>query len=174
VTAQGLPELRSKVAEQLSANVGLRYAADDIVITLGTKHALFLAVHAICHTCDRVLVTCPGWPGHRGAVVAAGATPTDVPASGENNFLLDPKTLERTWQPRTRALILASPANPTGSVYVAEHRAPSLIGPLDATSGSFATMERILRLAPTKLRPCIARLLTVREVTLVAERPGCA
>ena len=77
-------------------------------------------MHAICRTGDRVLVASPGWPGHHGAIAAVGGTSVHVPAAAEDNFLLDPRALERAWQPGTRALILASPANPTGSVYDAD------------------------------------------------------
>lgn len=116
---QGLPELRATIALQLTGILDLPYTADDIV-TLGAKHALFLALHAICRTGDRVLVASPGWPGHHGAIAAVGGTSVHVPAAAEDNFLLDPRALERAWQPGTRALILASPANPTGSVYDAD------------------------------------------------------
>ncbi|WP_327113378.1 aminotransferase class I/II-fold pyridoxal phosphate-dependent enzyme [Nocardia sp. NBC_01730] len=62
--AQGDPELRELVATQLAADTALTWTADDIQITLGAKHALFLATHALIGPGDEVLVGAPGWPGH--------------------------------------------------------------------------------------------------------------
>ncbi|MGI5405110.1 aminotransferase class I/II-fold pyridoxal phosphate-dependent enzyme [Streptomyces sp. CA-135486] len=118
-TAVGLPQLRELAAHHLAATTHLAWSADDIQIALGTKHALYLALAAVLEPGDDVLVTAPGWPGHHGAIQAAGGHPRQVPVSADNNFLATPETLDAARTPRTRALILASPANPTGAVYPA-------------------------------------------------------
>ncbi|MFC4063514.1 pyridoxal phosphate-dependent aminotransferase [Actinoplanes subglobosus] len=115
--AAGLPALRHTVAERLTATIGLPWAADDLLVSLGAKHALFLAMHAIVASPrSTVLVVTPGWPGHQAAVLAAGGQPrpVDTDATG---FLATAETLERAWVPGTRAVVLANPANPTGATY---------------------------------------------------------
>jgi len=113
--AAGLPALRHAVAENLSSTTGLPWAAGDVLVTMGAKHALFLALHAIIHSPqDTVLVVTPGWPGHRAAVLAAGAQPRPTTDAG---FVATAETLEDAWVPGTRAVALANPANPTGATY---------------------------------------------------------
>ena len=120
-TASGLPALREAVAVDAARKTGMSWSGSDVLITSGTKHALSLAVGAVTDGGDEVLVTTPGWPGHRGATVAAGAVPVDVPGAAEDNFLTSIAALESNWTPKCRAVIIASPANPTGSVYPREH-----------------------------------------------------
>lgn len=115
--AAGLKALREAVAVDTSAKTGMAWTASDVLITSGTKHALFLAVDAVTDIGDEVLVASPGWPGHRGATLAAGAVPVDVPVSAEADFLASVDSLESSWTPKCRALVIASPANPTGAVY---------------------------------------------------------
>lgn len=113
--AQGLPGLRELVAARLTGDTGLRWTADDVQITLGAKHALFLATQALLEAGDEVLVAAPGWPGHAEAVDAAGGVA--VPVATDARFRVSADELERCRTPRTRAVILSSPGNPTGAVY---------------------------------------------------------
>ncbi|NIL77339.1 pyridoxal phosphate-dependent aminotransferase [Rhodococcus sp. B10] len=119
-TASGLPALRDAVAVDTARKTEMSWSGSDVLITSGTKHALSLAVGAVTDIGDEVLVTPPGWPGHRGATVAAGPVPVDVPVTAEDNFLTSVTALESSWTPKCRVLIIASPANPTGSVYPRE------------------------------------------------------
>ncbi|NIL77877.1 aminotransferase class I/II-fold pyridoxal phosphate-dependent enzyme [Rhodococcus sp. B10] len=118
--ASGLTALRQVVARDVFAKTGTTWSASDVLVTLGTKHALHLALGSVAHDGGEVLIAHPGWPGHRGAAIAAGATPVDVGVDADHNFLVTVDSLERSWTPRSRAVILASPANPTGSVYSRE------------------------------------------------------
>lgn len=113
--AQGEEKLRELVATQLTTDTALVWTADDVQITLGAKHALFLAVHAIIEQGDEVLVAAPGWPGHAEVVTATGGIAAPVPV--DDRFRLTVGELDRHRTRRTRALILSSPGNPTGAVY---------------------------------------------------------
>ncbi|MEV7892029.1 aminotransferase class I/II-fold pyridoxal phosphate-dependent enzyme [Streptomyces sp. NPDC002817] len=113
--AQGDPALRALVATVIGDDTRLPWTADDVQIALGAKHALFLAIQALIDTGDEVLVVAPGWPGHAEVVTAAGGNPVPVGADGE--FRLSAEALERCRTPRTRAVILSSPGNPTGAVH---------------------------------------------------------
>lgn len=107
-TAAGLPELRRAITERLPGE------ADDVLVTLGAKHALFLALHAILDG-GSALVPTPGWPGHRAAVHAAGGHTSDVLTDA--SFRVTVEALDAAWTPDIRALIIANPGNPTGAAY---------------------------------------------------------
>jgi aspartate aminotransferase len=113
--AQGLPELRELVAALITGDTELPWNTEDVQITLGAKHALFLATHALLEAGDEVLVAAPGWPGHAEVVIAAGGVAVPVPT--DEHFRVSAGELERCRTPRTRAVILSSPGNPTGAVY---------------------------------------------------------
>lgn len=118
--AAGLLELRALVAGELTTATGLAFSADAIGVTLGTKHALSLALQAVLSPGEEVLVTSPGWPGHHGAVQAANGQVRPVPVRAEDHFLPTPQALDAARTARTRAVILASPGNPVGAVYSPE------------------------------------------------------
>lgn len=114
-TAQGDATLRTLVATVIAHDTCLPWSRDDVQIALGAKHALFLAVQALIGAGDEVLVAAPGWPGHAEVVTAAGGTPAAV--ATDEQFRLSVEALGRCRTPRTRAVILSSPGNPTGAVH---------------------------------------------------------
>ncbi|GAA1532808.1 pyridoxal phosphate-dependent aminotransferase [Actinomadura kijaniata] len=114
-TAQGDPALRERVATAVAGDTRLSWTPDDVQVTLGAKHALFLAVQALVGAGEEVLVAAPGWPGHAEAVTAAGGIA--VPVATDRTFRLSAEALETRRSPRTRAVILSSPGNPTGAVH---------------------------------------------------------
>ncbi|MFI0446324.1 aminotransferase class I/II-fold pyridoxal phosphate-dependent enzyme [Actinomadura sp. 6N118] len=116
-TAQGDPALRALVATNLADDTRLPWSANDVQITLGAKHALFLAGQALIDAGDEVLVAAPGWPGHAEVVTAARGTP--VPVATDEEYRVSAEALDRCRTPRTRAVILSSPGNPTGAVHPA-------------------------------------------------------
>jgi len=128
-SAAGDPALRAAVAAQLPTAASPTsepltaapftadpFTAEDVQITLGTKHALSLALGAVLRPGEDVLLARPGWPGHTGAVLAAAGRPVHVPVSAANGFLPTAADLEAARTPGTRAVVLASPANPSGAV----------------------------------------------------------
>ncbi|MFI6377264.1 aminotransferase class I/II-fold pyridoxal phosphate-dependent enzyme [Streptomyces sp. NPDC050546] len=114
-TAQGDPALRALVATTVAGATRLPWSADDVQIALGAKHALFLAVQALIDAGDEVLVAAPGWPGHAEVVTAAGGVA--VPVATDEAFRLSAEALDSCRGPRTRAVILSSPGNPSGAVH---------------------------------------------------------
>ncbi|MGW0865107.1 aminotransferase class I/II-fold pyridoxal phosphate-dependent enzyme [Streptomyces sp. NPDC002611] len=113
--AQGDAALRALVAASLTDDTEAAWTADDVQIALGAKHALFLALQALVGAGDEVLVAAPGWPGHTEVVTAAGGIA--VPVTADSEFRLSAEALDRCRTPRTRAVILSSPGNPTGAVH---------------------------------------------------------
>lgn len=113
-TALGLPALRESIARYYPA--AHRPRPDCVAITPGASGALQLALAAVLDAGDEVLLPDPGYPCTRNMVRLLGAVPRLLPVDAEAGYQLVPETVERHLGPRTRALILASPANPTGAV----------------------------------------------------------
>lgn len=113
----GLPELRDRIAAKLSIDNGLSYASDQILVTTGGKQALYNSLMAILNPGDEVVIPAPYWVTYPEIVKLAGATPVPLPTTAAADFKVSAQQLADAITPRTRAMILNSPANPTGTVY---------------------------------------------------------
>ncbi|GAB4154270.1 MAG: pyridoxal phosphate-dependent aminotransferase [Planctomycetota bacterium] len=114
----GIPSLRAAVSEKLKRDNGLDYPIENIVVSVGAKHALFNTIMACVDPGDTVLIVRPFWVSYPYMVRLAGAVPIMVDAHEHNDFVLDPSDLEKAiLEHSPRALILNSPNNPTGAVY---------------------------------------------------------
>ncbi len=110
-------ELRRLVAEEYGEFVP---AGDHVVITVGCQQATFVVLGCLLDPGDEVLVPDPGFPGAERAARAWGAVPRPYPLRPENGFHLDPDEVLAMVGPRTRAIVVISPSNPTGTVEPAE------------------------------------------------------
>lgn len=115
--AAGTVELREAICNKLRADNGLNYDPSQIVVSNGAKHSLFNAFMATLDVGDEAIVPAPYWLSYPELVKMAGGTPVFVPTRAENGFKLTPSELERAITPKTKALVLNSPNNPTGAVY---------------------------------------------------------
>ncbi|HMK66430.1 MAG TPA: pyridoxal phosphate-dependent aminotransferase [Thermodesulfobacteriota bacterium] len=113
----GIDELREAVAARFKEDLGLEYSPKEVVITCGGKHALYNIAQALWGPGDEVIVPAPYWVSYPPMIYLAGATPVILPTKEENEFLVTPEELKSAITPKTRAIILNSPSNPTGSVY---------------------------------------------------------
>jgi aspartate aminotransferase len=113
---RGIASLREAVRHKLHRDNGLAYEDDAVMVTAGAKQAVALAVEVLAGPGDEVLVPAPYWVSYPEMVRLAGAEPVIVPAA-TRDFKLKATALARAVSPRTRALILNSPCNPTGVVY---------------------------------------------------------
>jgi aspartate aminotransferase len=115
---EGIPPLREAVAMRANAvSVERRVSAEDVVITAGTKQALFNACFSLFGAGDEVLVPTPGWTSYYEMLALARAVPVAVRGSRNCDLKVTPDDLHRASSARTRGLILNSPCNPTGAVY---------------------------------------------------------
>ena len=114
-TTAGHPELRHAIASKASTSHRTQVDPYQVQVTVGAKHALHLALWAITEPGDEVLVLRPGWPGHAQSATSVGAQPVFVDT--DEHFLTSVDSLQRARSTRSRALILANPANPTGAVH---------------------------------------------------------
>ncbi|QSQ26850.1 pyridoxal phosphate-dependent aminotransferase [Pyxidicoccus parkwayensis] len=113
----GIPELREAVCRKLERDNGLRFTPEQVLVTSGGKQALYNFCQAVLDEGDEVLIFAPYWVSYPDMVHLAGATPVIVPTREEDGFAPDPDAIRRALTPRTRAVIINSPGNPTGAVY---------------------------------------------------------
>lgn len=117
----GLLELRTAVAQKLWCENGVPASADGVVISTGGQEGLFLAVQAILKPGDEVLVPDPRYPSYDTAIRVAKGEIVSVPTYEEDAFDLDPAEVQARITPRTRALLLVSPGNPTAGTVSPAH-----------------------------------------------------
>lgn len=115
----GTPELRAAVAQWLSLAHEFSIAADQVIVSCGAKHSLYTMFQALLDDGDEVIVPAPYWVSYPDLVTLAGGRAILLPtrAQGQEGYHLRPETLRALLSPRTRALVLCSPSNPTGAVY---------------------------------------------------------
>lgn len=119
----GYPELRNAIAAKLKNENGLDYTAAQISCANGAKQSVCNAIMVLVDKGDEVIVPAPYWVSYPEMVKMADGTPVIIPAGIEQDFKITPAQLEAAITPRTKALILCSPSNPTGSVYSKEELA---------------------------------------------------
>ena len=112
----GLTSLRERIAEKAQTRNGLVCTPDQVVVTSGACGALFSTFLALLDPGDEVLVPDPGWTTLVPMALAAGAVPVPYPLDRARSFALDPAAIARRIGPRTRAVVVNSPGNPTGAV----------------------------------------------------------
>ena len=113
----GTIELRRAVSANLERRHGVHYEpANEVLITVGASEAVDLALRATCDPGDEVILHEPSYVAYVPAIVFAGGTVVHVATRFENDFALDPAAVEAAITPRTKALFLGYPANPTGAV----------------------------------------------------------
>ena len=116
----GYPALREAIVNKLKTENGLDYTAAQISVSNGAKQSVCNTVMTLVNDGDEVIIPAPYWVSYTDMVKLAGGTPVIVRAGIEQNFKMTPEQLEAAITPKTRALILCSPSNPTGSVYSAD------------------------------------------------------
>ncbi len=112
----GVPEIRQAIVDRHSADFGTNYAPDECVFTSGGKLALFNAIEVLIDHGDEVIVPVPYWVSYKDIIQFAGGVPVFVETSESDNFRLTASMVEAAITPRTRAIILNSPSNPSGAV----------------------------------------------------------
>ena len=113
----GIPALREAVARRAAQAAGRPVAPDQVVITTGAVTAIFTTLQVLVDPGDEVLTPDPAWPNAAMAVQLLGARPVPYRLSVEHGFVPRPEDLEPLITPRTKALVINTPANPTGAVF---------------------------------------------------------
>lgn len=115
--ARGMAELIEAVREKFQRDNRLEYSAASIVVSCGAKHSLYNAFQAICSEGDEVIIPAPYWVTYPEQVRLAGAKPVYLETAESRGYGIDREKLESLVTPRTKAMIVSSPANPTGAAY---------------------------------------------------------
>ena len=113
----GYLSLRKAIAEKLSRENGLTFAPEQIVVGNGAKHALCNVILATVAPGQEVIIPTPAWVSYMEMVKLAEGVTVEVPTDLKANFKVKPEQIEAAITSRTRAILLCSPSNPTGSVY---------------------------------------------------------
>lgn len=118
----GVPALNQAIADTFSGRTGIALDPDaHVTVTSGCTEAIAAAMLGLINSGDEVILFEPFYDSYRACVALAGATPRFVtlrpPASGAGSFSFDPASLEQAFTPRTRAILVNTPHNPTGKVF---------------------------------------------------------
>ena len=116
----GYPTLKDAIVNKLKNENGLDYKPSQILVSNGAKQSVCNTLMAIVNPGDEVIIPAPYWVSYPQMVLLSEGTPVFVEAKIEQDFKITPEQLEAAITPKTRALILCSPSNPTGSVYSKE------------------------------------------------------
>jgi len=122
----GTAELKSAICAATERHRGWRPSPAEVVVSAGAKQALFNLALALYEPGDEVIIPAPFWVSYPEQVRLVGATPVIAPTREEDGFRLDPAVLEATLSPRTKAVLLCTPSNPTGAAYAEQHLWPLL------------------------------------------------
>jgi aspartate/methionine/tyrosine aminotransferase len=121
--AKGLPALREAIAGHYQTAYGLALSADRVIVTPGSSGALQLVLSALINPGDSVLLADPGYPCNRHFVELVDGQPVAVPVGVETGYQLTAALVNRAWRSDTKAVLVASPSNPTGTLLSAAEMA---------------------------------------------------
>ena len=117
---RGLKELRELISRYLAERFSVGYPADRIIVTVGASEGIDLALRTTCEAGEEVLIPDPAYVSYAPIVSLCGGVPVPVRCRAGEGFILTPEALEEAVSPRTKALILAYPNNPTGGIMTRE------------------------------------------------------
>ena len=113
----GIDELKDAIIKKFQRDSGLSYKRSEIIVSCGGKHSFYNLAQAIFDQGDEVIIPAPYWVSYPPMVALANATPVIVETTEKNEFKITPEQLQKTTSSKTKALVLNSPSNPTGSAY---------------------------------------------------------
>jgi aspartate aminotransferase len=115
--SSGIDELRSAIAEKLKIEQGLQYDKSQILVSCGAKHSLYNVAEAVLEAGDEIIIPTPYWVSYADQAFLNDATPVLLATREADGYAIDSTALEQRITPRTKALIINSPSNPTGATY---------------------------------------------------------
>lgn len=118
--AGGLPELKKAIIEKFRQDQNLEYENTEIIVGSGAKHVLYTLFQVLLNEGDEVIIPTPYWVSYPEQVKLAGGEPIYVEGKEEQDFKITPEQLVSAITPKTKALIINSPSNPTGMIYTKE------------------------------------------------------
>lgn len=113
----GPMEARQAIAAKLTRENGIDCKPEHIIITVGAKHAMYMAMQALVNPGDEVIILTPAWVSYRPMIELAGGVPVEVPGAIERGFKVTPEQIDAAITPATVAIVINSPSNPCGIAY---------------------------------------------------------
>lgn len=115
--SSGIDELRQAIIDKLQSEQGLRYEKQQVLVSCGAKHSLYNLAEALLEAGDEIIIPTPYWVSYADQALLNDATPVLLPTSEAQGYAINPDDLQRLVTPRTKAIIVNSPCNPTGATY---------------------------------------------------------
>ena len=115
--AAGLPEMKEAIVQKTLEDSGTKITPSQVIVTNGGKQAVYQAFQVILDDGDEVLVPAPYWTTYPEAIKLAGGKQVDVFAGSDQGYKVTVEQLEAAYTPKTKALLICSPSNPTGAVF---------------------------------------------------------
>lgn len=115
--SSGIDELRGAIAEKLKAEQGLQYEKSQILVSCGAKHSLYNVAEALLEAGDELIIPVPFWVSYQDQTLLNDATPVLLQTQEQDGYTISQEALEAVITPRTKAIIVNSPCNPTGATY---------------------------------------------------------
>ncbi|RMG69416.1 MAG: pyridoxal phosphate-dependent aminotransferase [Nitrospirae bacterium] len=116
----GIPELKEAIIAKLKRDNGLDYKPEEIIVSCGAKHSLYNIAQAILSPGDEVIIPSPYWVSYPAQVLLNDGEPIIVETTEDEGFVLNPEALKEKITPKTKAIMLNYPSNPTGLTYSEE------------------------------------------------------
>ncbi len=115
--SSGIDELRGAIADKLKTEQGLHYDKSQILVSCGAKHSLYNVAEALLEAGDELIIPVPFWVSYQDQTLLNDATPVLLKTEERDGYTISPDALEAAITPRTKAIIVNSPCNPTGATY---------------------------------------------------------
>ena len=117
---EGTPDLRKAIAAKFKKDNNLDYELNQIIVSCGAKHSLYNLFQAVLNPKDEIIIPAPYWVSYPDMAILQGAKPRIVKTKESEGFKMSPEALKKAINKRTKAVIINSPSNPTGSAYTKE------------------------------------------------------
>jgi aspartate aminotransferase len=137
----GIDDLKDAIIKKFQRDSGLSYKRAEIIVSCGGKHSFYNLAQAILDQGDEVIIPAPYWVSYPPMVALANATPVIVETTEKNEFKITPEELKKAITPKTKALVINSPSNPTGSAYT--KRELEKIGEIAISKNFFVISDEI-------------------------------
>lgn len=113
----GALDLKQAVCDRMKEDLGVEYAPNQVIVSSGAKHIVYLSLRVLVNPGDEVILPTPAWVSYYELIRMVGGVPVLVEATEEEGFKLSPEKLEAAITDKTKAIILNNPSNPTGMLY---------------------------------------------------------